>query len=234
MTTPQISIASITSNPPTLIDPTFPIAGQDNNSQGFRTNYLNIITNLTFAANDITGLWANVDGLNSNVTILQANVGNYGNLSANVTTLQGNVVTINSTAVFNNATNQLGGNIIAGASKSYASSSFVTNGALAINYASGDFQNITMAANAAPLSFAGWPATGYATLSVMFNIPASYYVTFESNISASTGLGAVANVTNVQSITGQTFTSLQTGNFLFEFSTFNGGTTVLIVEKFYP
>ena len=44
---------------PYNIDGTYPIAGQDNNSQGFRTNFTNTSTNFEFAAQEITALQTN-------------------------------------------------------------------------------------------------------------------------------------------------------------------------------
>ena len=41
---------------PNDIDGAYPVAGQDNNSQGFRDNFTNIKTNFTAAANEITDL----------------------------------------------------------------------------------------------------------------------------------------------------------------------------------
>ena len=41
---------------PNNIDGAYPVAGQDNNSQGFRTNFTNTSTNFQFAANEITDL----------------------------------------------------------------------------------------------------------------------------------------------------------------------------------
>jgi hypothetical protein len=41
---------------PNNIDGTYPVAGQDNNSQGFRDNFTNTKTNFQFAANEITEL----------------------------------------------------------------------------------------------------------------------------------------------------------------------------------
>ncbi len=41
---------------PTNIDGTFPVAGQDNSSQGFRDNFTNIKNNFTFARNEISDL----------------------------------------------------------------------------------------------------------------------------------------------------------------------------------
>jgi hypothetical protein len=42
------------------IDITYPIAGQDNDTQGFRTNFTNIQNNFITAANEISALQANV------------------------------------------------------------------------------------------------------------------------------------------------------------------------------
>lgn len=45
---------------PNNIDGTYPVAGQDNNSQGFRDNFTNTKTNFQYAANEITDLQNNV------------------------------------------------------------------------------------------------------------------------------------------------------------------------------
>jgi hypothetical protein len=45
---------------PNNIDGAYPVAGQDNNSQGFRDNFTNTKTNFEFAANEITDLQNNV------------------------------------------------------------------------------------------------------------------------------------------------------------------------------
>ena len=44
---------------PYNIDGAYPIAGQDNNSQGFRTNFTNTSTNFEYAAQEITALQTN-------------------------------------------------------------------------------------------------------------------------------------------------------------------------------
>ena len=41
---------------PNDIDATYPIAGQDNDSQGFRDNFTNIKTNFQYAEDEITDL----------------------------------------------------------------------------------------------------------------------------------------------------------------------------------
>lgn len=45
---------------PNNIDGTYPVAGQDNNSQGFRDNFTNTKTNFQYAADEITDLQNNV------------------------------------------------------------------------------------------------------------------------------------------------------------------------------
>jgi hypothetical protein len=44
---------------PNNIDGTYPVAGQDNNSQGFRDNFTNIKTNFQYAEDEITDLQNN-------------------------------------------------------------------------------------------------------------------------------------------------------------------------------
>ena len=44
---------------PNNIDGTYPVAGQDNNSQGFRDNFTNTKTNFQYAAAEITDLQNN-------------------------------------------------------------------------------------------------------------------------------------------------------------------------------
>ena len=45
---------------PNNVDGTYPVAGQDNSSQGFRDNFTNIKTNFTYAGDEITDLQAKV------------------------------------------------------------------------------------------------------------------------------------------------------------------------------
>jgi len=54
----------------TNIDITYPIAGQDNDTQGFRTNFTNIRNNLNTAGLEISALQANVVTLQSTTSNL--------------------------------------------------------------------------------------------------------------------------------------------------------------------
>jgi hypothetical protein len=53
---------------PGNIDGTFPIAGQDNSSQGFRDNFTAIKNNFTTAATEITNLQANKASTDANTS----------------------------------------------------------------------------------------------------------------------------------------------------------------------
>lgn len=82
---------------PSNIDITFPIAGQDNDTQGFRTNYQNIRNNFSVAAREISALQANVSStFTSNLTV-QGNV-----LTNNIISPIGNLVIKNDATVTGN------------------------------------------------------------------------------------------------------------------------------------
>jgi len=83
---------------PTNIDITYPIAGQDNDTQGFRTNFQNIQNNFLTAASEITTLQSNTSAIVANVTILQTG----GLTTAN--SLTANTITLNNVIQFANLT----------------------------------------------------------------------------------------------------------------------------------
>jgi hypothetical protein len=93
---------------PNDIDGTYPIAGQDNNSQGFRDNFTNTKTNFQYAANEITDLQTNVvlkaaltgTALNNNMggsPLSNANISDFSAVAAILGTLSGSI-TIDYTA----------------------------------------------------------------------------------------------------------------------------------------
>ena len=58
----------------TNIDITYPIAGQDNDTQGFRTNFQNIRNNFVTARSEITALQSNVETILTTIdTVVTAN-----------------------------------------------------------------------------------------------------------------------------------------------------------------
>ena len=125
---------------PNDIDGAYPVAGQDNNSQGFRDNFTNTKTNFAYAADEITDL-------QNNVLLKSA---------------------LNGIALDNNMNGSLLLDALiqdfAAVSFNWGSQS----GTVAINYATGHYQSI-VTANNITLTFSNWPATptyGYFKLQI--------------------------------------------------------------------
>ena len=118
---------------PNNIDGQYPVAGQDNNSQGFRTNFTNTSTNFQFAANEISDL-------QSKAVLKQALIG---------TTLDNNMLgSPLSNALLSNMSEAT---VILG----------TVSGTTPINYALGSYQTLTTN-GAVSLSFTNLPAAGAA------------------------------------------------------------------------
>ena len=73
---------------PNNIDATFPVAGQDNDTQGFRNNYLGIQTNFTTASQEITALQVSVNNVQSS---LYANAKVAAYMPSYLSTFAGNI-----------------------------------------------------------------------------------------------------------------------------------------------
>jgi len=144
---------------PANIDGSYPVAGQDNNSQGFRDNFTNIKVNFQDAAAEITDL--------QNKAVLKA--------ALTGTTLDnnmGNVALTNALiSAFSGAKVNVGG----------------TSGAIAINYQSGHYQAITTSGNIT-LSFTNWATSGaYGYLKLQIDVTdVAHTVTLPAAVSLGT------------------------------------------------
>jgi hypothetical protein len=116
---------------PNNIDGTYPVAGQDNNSQGFRDNFTNIKTNFGFARNEITDLQNNAV-LKGALTGTQLNNNMAGSILSNA-----KLQNMQETRV------SLG----------------TVQGAIVLNYAAGPFYTVTTG-GALTLQFSNFPAAG--------------------------------------------------------------------------
>ena len=117
---------------PNNIDGSYPVAGQDNNSQGFRDNFTNIQTNFRSAASEITGLQ------NSAVFKTALTGTTLDNNMLHNTIYAVNLNDVSTTAV-----------AAVGVSNTFT-----------LNYASGQYQTITPTASSI-LAFTNWPASGF-------------------------------------------------------------------------
>jgi hypothetical protein len=188
---------------PNNIDGAYPVAGQDNNSQGFRDNFTNTRTNFQFAKDEITDL--------QNKVILKEPLGGGGNIS-----------------VINN----MGGAPLINFREQNVSYTFVELGSVSgsqnINYALGPYQQLATSGSV-NLSFTGWPAAGIAgQITVTVNVTnVAHTVTLTSasswrNVSGVQGASVIG--------TTVTITVPVTGFYTFVINTSDGGSTLTLSE----
>ena len=123
---------------PNDINGAYPVAGQDNNSQGFRTNFTNTVTNFQYAADEITDL-------QSNAVLKAALTG---------TTLDNN---LNGSPLYN---------FLAKEVSQTTSLIGTTSGSVTLNWANGSYQTLTTSGSVT-LGFSNFPAAGVAASIVL-------------------------------------------------------------------
>lgn len=190
---------------PNNIDGQYPVAGQDNNSQGFRDNFTNTKTNFQFAKNEITEL-------QDKALFKTALTGN---------TLNNNM----GNAIISNAQ-------LIGQTTNVVNLGNVTNTTAAMVFGVGSYQVATTQGNTS-LSLSGWPSSGlYATVRLQLTTTAANAnITVPSSISSNTN----ASYTSLRYIIGRGngnsyITISNTGTYVFEFSTADGGGNVFIQD----
>ena len=116
---------------PNDIDGTYPVAGQDNNSQGFRDNFTNTKTNFQYAANEITDL--------QNKAVLKA--------------------ALTGTTLDNDMAGSPLSNAAISDFSAVAAILGTTAGTVTIDYTSGHYQTVTTSGSIS-LAFTNFPAAG--------------------------------------------------------------------------
>jgi len=166
---------------PNDIDGAYPVAGQDNNSQGFRDNFTNTKTNFQYAYNEITDLQNNVilkSALSG--TILDNDMG--GSL------------------LYDYQSKQVTQTLVTQAT---------TTGTVTLNWGSGSYQTLTPT-GLVTLAFSNWPAAAVAasiTLQVTVTSTA-YTLTLPASVSVGTAnlQGYVASTRTITFSTTGTYT----------------------------
>ena len=184
---------------PQNIDGAYPIAGQDNNSQGFRDNFTNTVNNFTFAAAELTDL--------QTYAILAAPLGSVGQ----TTTENNNTInyTIISEPQFKKAveTTKFIGNTSAGTP-------------FEVDWSQGHFQTVGVTSTATMSFLSTWPTTNLHTkLRLQITSYGTTAITLPSEVSQ--------NVNNIQGVSSNVLT-LGSGVYQFEFTTADQGATVAI------
>ncbi len=189
---------------PNNIDTTYPVAGQDNDSQGFRDNFTNIKTNFEYAETEI-------DDLQAKGIFKSALTG---------TTLDNDMA---GALVENMKTQGFRGTRIALGS---------VTGSTAIDYAAGQWYTVTTGGSIT-LAFSNIPSAGNASwFNVRITVASiAHTVTLPAAVGAS---ASAQSIVGIQGIVGQVITFAQTGTYEFEFHTDDGGTTIYLSELTRP
>jgi hypothetical protein len=182
------------------IDGTYPIAGQDNSSQGFRDNFTNTKNNFEIAYNEITDL--------QNKVILKSplNNGTFNN------DMQGNLISNPKFQGIREQVFDLGASI---------------SGSITIDFNTGAYQTMTLAGSTTIGSLANFASTNgsFARLKLQVVVAnAAYTLTFPSSVSINVGYIAGWNTTN------RTITFDGPGTYVYELNTVDGGATFNLID----
>ena len=189
---------------PNSIDGTYPVAGQDNNSQGFRDNFTNTKTNFDAAATEINDLQAKV--------VLKA--------ALTGTTLDNDMLG----SILSNAQLQ-------DMSLTRVALGTLT-GSVGINYAAGNYQTVTTGGNIS-LAFTNFsPAGTLSFVTVRVTVTSTAHtLTFPAAVG--NGF-AGASILGIEGISGRIITFAETGTYEFQLHTDDGGNTVYLSELTRP
>ena len=189
---------------PNDIDGAYPVAGQDNNSQGFRDNFTNTKTNFTYAANEITDL-------QNNVVLKAALTG---------TTLDNDMggSTISDAVIRDFACTRVAIGTVSGSQT--------------VNYASGHYQTLTTSGSVT-LAFTNFPASGNQAFLIVRVTVASTAHTLTLPAAVGTSASS-ASVLGIQGISSNVITFAATGTYEFQFHTEDGGTSIYLSELTRP
>ena len=188
---------------PNNIDGTYPIAGQDNNSQGFRDNFTQTKVNFQYAADEINDLQAKgIFKAALTGTTLDNNMGDALLYAALIQDFA--AVKIAPTPI---------------------------SGTLTLNYASGHYQSYTTAsAGSVTLSFSNFPTSGtYGYMKLQITVTnVIYTLTLPSTVSL--GLTGIQGISPGTAGVINTITFGTTGVFKFGFGSYDSGSTITIFD----
>jgi hypothetical protein len=186
---------------PNNIDGTYPVAGQDNDSQGFRDNFTNIRNNFTY-------IKAEVEDLQSKAVLKTA--------LTNTTidnNLQGNAIVGASLTAYRETYNDIGS----------------ASGAITVDFTNGNFQKITMSGSTTlAFSFPDSASGQYTSIKLwVVNPNAGYTLTLPSacTLGDPDSIAGLAG-TSPPIITFNSAEIANNTNYLFEFFTVDKGTTI--------
>ena len=186
---------------PSNINGNFPIAGQDNDSQGFRDNFTNIKNNFTFAQSDI-------NDLQSKVVLKSALIG--GTLDNNF----------------------LGSQLQNAQLKNYSETVYdwgSTAGQIQLDFALGNVHKLIASGSVSINSvIKNWPASLQFSRILFYVSISNVSYTLQIPNTITTDLSSIPGLRYVAG--SDIITFLNTGSYIFEFSSVDSGTTVFLRE----
>ena len=188
---------------PNNIDGTYPIAGQDNNSQGFRDNFTQTKVNFQYAADEINDLQTKA--------VLKA--------ALTGTTLDNNM---NDALLYAALIQDFSAVKIAPSPIS---------GTLTLNYASAHYQSYSSAsAGSVTLAFTNFPPSGSYGYMKLQIIVSNVAHTLTLPAAVSLGLTGIQGISPGTSGVSNTITFATTGTFEFGFGSYDGGSTITVFD----
>ena len=189
---------------PNNIDTTYPVAGQDNDSQGFRDNFTNTKSNFEFAETEI-------DDLQAKGIFKSALTG---------TTLDNDMAG----AVIKNTKTQ-------GYRATRVALGTIT-GSAAIDYSAGNWYSVTTSGSIT-LAFSNIPAAGNQSFITVVITVANVAHTVTLPSAVGNGASA-KSVVGIQGISSNVITFAETGTYEFQFHTDDGGSEIFLSELTRP
>jgi len=185
---------------PNNIDGAYPVAGQDNNSQGFRDNFTNIKTNFQYAEDEI-------NDLQSKVLLKAALIG---------TSLDNNM---NDSLIYAGTARDFGFTKVAPSQ---------IGGTWTLDYSAGHYQAIATTGVTNVLAFTNFPSSGtYGYIKLQINITnTAHIITLPSGV---TYLGT-AGIQGYTASSPPTISFGTTGTYEFAFGTYNTGSTITVFD----
>lgn len=189
---------------PNNIDGTYPVAGQDNNSQGFRDNFTNTKTNFQYAANEITELQSKA--------VLKA--------ALSGSTLDNNM---NDALLYAAQIRDFSATRVALGTLS---------GSVSVNYALGHYQTVTTGGSIS-LAFSNFSPAGTQSWVIVRVSVSNTAHTLTLPAAVGTG-AALASVSGIEGFAANIITFAEIGTYEFQFHTDDGGATVYLSELTRP
>ena len=186
---------------PNNIDGTYPVAGQANNTQGFRDNFTNIKTNFSYAETEISDL--------QNKAVLKS--------ALTGTTLDNNM---SDNLIYAVKLNDI--------SYTYLQNT-ASAGTITLDYSASNYQYVSTTGSVS-LGFTNWPAAGSAgVLNFTINVTnVAHTLTLPASVSQ--GLYGIQGISPGTAGVSNTITFGVTGQYTFRFTSTNGGTTIDIFD----